>query len=283
MRRLSIACMFLVMGMIAVLPAYQQVQSATVNDNTNHHAIGNPLPFQNCFAIDPAMGSIMRNDHYGWAQQQDSARLINNLTYKIGLVFDCSSVNGDQLARSFGTMSSIVANYASNPACFNNDAGVVNRNQYAHERWARFKTRTEVRDSMVWKTASAFRCLDRNRQVAFFADLSAAVANVPNDNAGPASASNCRTESYSMAGVPPARPGQQVTVNYTAPSNHSAEDWIGIFRIGGDRTNLDWKRVPQGPCGYILLVAPGPGEYKIYYVISNSPNQMIPQAHLSVR
>jgi hypothetical protein len=277
-KRLSFACL----ALMAPLAIHALVLHKTEAKEINGALAVAPAPqgMSPCFAVDPGMASIFRNQHFGWAQGQDSGRLINNLTYKIGLIFDCSAMNGDQLARSFGTMSSIVAQSAPNPACFNNDAGVVNRDPYAHERWARFKTRREVRDSLVWKAAAAFRCMDRNRQVAFFADMSVGIAKVPADVVGPASSGNCRTESYSLAGVPPARPGQAVTANYTAPSNHSPNDYIGIF---SGSTNLNSKRVPVDPCSYVYLTAPGPGEYEIYYVITGSANQMIPTAHLSVR
>jgi hypothetical protein len=255
--------------------SFVRTESATV---IGSHAVLQASP---CFAVDPGMASIMRNDHLGWAQQQDSGRLAANLDYKIALVFDCGSVTGDMLARSFGTMSTIVAAYAPNPACFNNDSGMTNRDALAHENWARFKTRSEVKDNLRWKAAAAFRCLDRSGQIGFFADMSVAVAKVPTDNVGPASSGNCRAEAYSISGVPPARPGQQVSVHYTAPSNHSASDWIGIFR-SGDGTPLSSARVPD-KCGYVVLVAPGAGEYEVFYVIANSPNQMSPHAHLSVR
>jgi hypothetical protein len=67
-----------------------------------------------------------------------------------------------------------------------------------------------------------------------------------------------------MAGV---RAGQQVTVNWTAPSNHSTRDWIAIFPEGvtpHEGANVGWQWVPKGPCGYVLLTAPVPGRYNIW-------------------
>lgn len=130
----------------------------------------------NCFAADPGVGSTNRNDHLGWARMQDSQRLSNNLSYKIGLLFNCSSVSDGQLVNAFADMSVIIANYVSDPACFNGDGGAVGRDREGHAGWARTKSRQQLRDNLNWKVQSAFRCLDREHQVAFFADISAAVA-----------------------------------------------------------------------------------------------------------
>jgi hypothetical protein len=137
-----------------------------------------------CFNVDPGIGNPSRDDHYRWAQQRDSNVLMNNLAWKIGIIFNCSSVNGDQLASGFGAMSGIIGDYVSNPACFNNDVAVTGRDRSAHERWARTKSREQVRDNLQWKAVAAMKCLNRDQQVAFFADESAALAKIPSGNGG---------------------------------------------------------------------------------------------------
>jgi hypothetical protein len=69
MRKLRIACMLLLIGMVAVLPFHQQVKSATANQNANHDQMGNPVPFEDRFAKDRTVGAKNRNDDYGWGQQ----------------------------------------------------------------------------------------------------------------------------------------------------------------------------------------------------------------------
>lgn len=137
-----------------------------------------------CFNVDPGIGNPSRDDHYRWAQQRDSNVLMNNLGWKIGILFNCSSVSGDQLAKGFGEMSGIIGDYVSNPACFNNDQSVTGRDRSAHERWARTKTREQVRDNLQWKAVAAMKCLNRDQQVAFFADESAALAKIPSGSGG---------------------------------------------------------------------------------------------------
>jgi hypothetical protein len=137
-----------------------------------------------CFNVDPGIGNTSRDDHYRWAQQQDATKLTNNLAWKIGILFNCSSVSDDQLAKGFGEMSGIIGDYVSNPACFNNDQSVTGRDRSAHERWARTKTREQVRDNLQWKAVAAMKCLNRDQQVAFFADQSAALAKIPSGGDG---------------------------------------------------------------------------------------------------
>ena len=79
-----------------------------------------------CFDSDRNVGVIDRNPHLQWAQQHSGA-LTTNLAGKLTMLFNCTSVDGDTLAKAFGEMSVIVANYAPKASCFNNDAGVVSK------------------------------------------------------------------------------------------------------------------------------------------------------------
>jgi hypothetical protein len=206
-----------------------------------HKAILNAFAFQGsrCFDVDPGIGNPKRDDHYRWAQQQDSTKLMNNLAWKIGILFNCSSVNDDQLAKGFGEMSGIIGDYVSNPACFNNEPNVTGRDRGAHERWARTKTREQVRDNLQWKAVSALRCLNRDNQVAFFADESEVLAKIPSNNDGGGNSSgggaggNCQgTMGYAVTVTPNAvRPEGTFSVNVTVPGGNPPErSWVGLFK-----------------------------------------------------
>jgi hypothetical protein len=220
-----------------------------------------------CFASDPGAGNESKTAHYQWAQGKSADTLANNLAGKIAMVYNCDVVSGDQAARAFGEISSLIARRAPDARCFGGDQGAIDTSAAAHEGWARTKSRTQVRDNLAWKAGAAIRCLDvgDNRQD-FFAEASAMIARVPG-GATPGSAGNCNSGQYSLAGVPPTRTGGQITVNWTAPANHSERDWIAIFPEGvtpNEGANVGWQWVPKGPCGYVLLNAPGPGRYNIW-------------------
>ena len=167
---------------LAILALLTLSRPARSSGETNTPAVaiqGSP-----CFAVDAGIGNTNRDDHFRWAQQVDSTKLMNNLAWKIGIVFNCSSVSGDQVAKGFGQMSGIIGDYVSNPACFNNDEAVTGRDRSAHERWARSRTREQVRDNLQWKAVAAMKCLNRDNQVAFFADESAVLAHIPSSDGG---------------------------------------------------------------------------------------------------
>ena len=105
MRKLRIASILVLIGMVAVLPFHQQVKSATANQNANHHEIGNTAPFEDRFAEDRTVGSKNREDHYGWVRQvlgpihvtETSATL--SAVPAVRLVFDTSYIGGPRDAR----------------------------------------------------------------------------------------------------------------------------------------------------------------------------------------
>jgi hypothetical protein len=169
-------------GLLLMSALFLQTNSLTRKTG----AAGKPPMFQGsrCFDVDPGIGNPNRDDHYRWAQPIDSTRLMNNLSWKIGILFNCQYVSGDQLARGFGQMSGIIGDYVSNPACFNNDPNVTGRDRGAHEQWARTKTREQVRNNLQWKAVAAMKCLNRDYQLAFFADESAVLARIPSGRGG---------------------------------------------------------------------------------------------------
>jgi hypothetical protein len=156
-------------------------------------------PNNPCFASDPGAGSEQKSDHYSWAQKQNVDTLANNLAGKVVMVFNCDAVSGDQLARAFGQISSLIARRAPDARCFNGDQGAINTDAAGHEQWARTKSRTQVRDNLAWKAATAIRCLDAgHNRLDFFAEASAMIARIPGGaaplptQAGIATAANMR-------------------------------------------------------------------------------------------
>lgn len=237
--------------------------------------------FEDCFASDPGAGSTNKIEHANWARRQSTGTLIGNLQGKIAMVFNCTAVSNDQAISAFGAASGVVARRISEPAraadqnCFGNDRGSRNPDDAVHIGWARTQSRATYRDNLIWKVGVALRCLKAGEpQVELFAEISTILARTP-VGATPASAGDCSGRVYSLAGVAPVRVGQQVTVNWSAPANHSATDWIGIFPEGqvpgSSGVLLDWRYVPKGPCGYVYINAPSkPGRYYVYYLENNS-------------
>lgn len=52
--------------------------------------------------------------------------------------------------------------------------------------------------------------------------------------------------SSSSSAVPRYHVGQDISVNWTAPSNHSRKDWIGIYRVGASKSKLITKVSSKG-------------------------------------
>jgi len=65
----------------------------------------------------------------------------------------------------------------------------------------------------------------------------------------------------------PVTPGASVTVNWTAPSGHSARDFIGLYRVG-DPTLLLPKFITAGTTGTVTFTMPSvPGQYEFHYLV----------------
>jgi len=229
--------------------------------------------------VERGAGNEQKSGHYEWARKQNVDSLANNLAGKVVMVFNCDAVSGDQLARAFGQISSLIARRAPDARCFNGDQGAINPDAAGHEQWARTKSRTQVRDNLAWKSASAIRCLDvGNNRLDFFAEESVMLARIPGGAAPPANTGwNCNSGQYALRPVPPTRAFTQFTVSWTAPANHSEYDWIAIFSEGvtpQEGSNSGWKSVGKGPCGDVLLAAPGPGKYYIYFLPSGGYTPM---------
>lgn len=266
MKRMILSCIIFAAAVMPALPSAQTNWGNTIDARTN--IFTDRLPFEDCFASDPGAGNTNKTDHANWARRQSLDTLISNLWAKIVMVYGCTVVSGDQAAKAFGEISSLIARRAPDARCFNGDRGIINTDATVHENWARTKTRKEVRDNLGAKAVAALKCLNEgNNRIDFFAEASAMLARVPG-GATAASSGNCNSETYSLAGIDPPRAGQQFTVNWTAPRNHSLKDWIGIYRAGDPiaSTNITaWQYVPTGPCGYLVFHALPVGEYYVYY------------------
>jgi hypothetical protein len=255
MNKLGLVCTSVVIGVGVLFPVQAQAD-----------------PYNPCFASDMGAGVENKSDHYNWAASRSVDAVASNLAGKVAMVFNCSSVSGDQLARAFGQISRLIAQRAPDVRCFNGDEGVLNTDAAGHESWARTKSRTQVRDNLAWKSAAAIRCLDAaHNRPDFFAEESVMLARVPGSapSAPPAAGPlNCNGQ-WAVRAVSPVRAGSPVTINYSAPADHQTTAWIGLGVDPGDAGRI-WDRVPAGSCGSIQLKAPPtPGVYYAYIYPDN--------------
>jgi hypothetical protein len=132
-----------------------------------------------CFAADPGAGLTDRNAHYSWAQRQGGHQLRSNLAFKLNLLARCRAISDAQLASAFATISVIIARYVPNASCFNGDQGATSTDWSAHKNWAASIGRQQSVSNLQWKTAAAFRCLDRSGQTGYFSDVSVVIASAP--------------------------------------------------------------------------------------------------------
>jgi hypothetical protein len=137
------------------------------------------VPAAQCFARDPAVGSVDRQAHYNWATSRDTKTLEAHLKDKIALLFDCPSMDAERLSSVFGVISVLVAKYVPDANCFGGDAGVVATDLAGHQSWGLSKGAAAMRNNLQWKTVTALNCLSRSQQAAFYADVSVAVASAP--------------------------------------------------------------------------------------------------------
>jgi hypothetical protein len=132
-----------------------------------------------CFAGDPRAGSTDRESHYSWAKGQNTATLEGNLKHKVDLLFECSSMDGENLSNVFADISVTVATYVPDANCFGGDAGVASTDLSGHKSWGLSKGVDVMRENLHWKIASALKCMKRSKQISFFADVSVPIAEGP--------------------------------------------------------------------------------------------------------
>jgi hypothetical protein len=74
---------------------------------------------------------------------------------------------------------------------------------------------------------------------------------------------------YGLIATPSAvQPGNQITVNWTAPSGHSTTDWVGLYRTGAaDSAFISFQYLSSATSGTMSFVAPtneGGYEFRCY-------------------
>ena len=77
--------------------------------------------------------------------------------------------------------------------------------------------------------------------------------------------------------------GSKMTVRWTAPRDHDAREWVGIYRPGASVVPVPpgtlWKYVPAGESGEMTFDLPESGEWEARYL---SPANMLLAAALAV-
>jgi hypothetical protein len=85
-------------------------------------------------------------------------------------------------------------------------------------------------------------------------------------------------ESYSLTATPStAAFGGNITVNWTAPADHAANDWIALYKVGNDnRTYITFQRpTPGATNGSLTFTAPNTadpttaGQYEFRYLLND--------------
>jgi len=236
-----------------------------------------------CFDSDPAIGGLDRNAHLVWAQRQTADSLANNLPYKIAMLFNCPSVDGEKLVGAFADMSVIIAHYAPNAACFSNDQAVIGKDRGAHDRWARVRSRDQVRDNLRWKAALAVKCTASRSQADYFADMSVAVARIPGSSGGGGGGSTCNG-GYGIQAPRSASPGSTITIGigYRGARPSTQSDWIALLRAGTNQY-VEWYWVKDIQGCAVNFRAPGPGEYEFRYLLEGGYDKVMARSPLTVR
>ena len=131
-----------------------------------------------CFD-DPGASSTDRDVHYNYAKEQTVGALDAGLKDKIGILFNCASMSEEALANAFANISVIIARDVSDANCFGGDSGAVVTDRESHKSWGLSNGVKAMRENLQWKTASGFKCLDREKQSSLFADVSVSLATAP--------------------------------------------------------------------------------------------------------
>lgn len=137
---------------------------------------GGSTPATDCFARDTRARAQDRQSHYDWAKAQNPATLESDLKNKIDLLFQCSSMDAEALSSTFANISVIIARYVPDANCFGGDAGVASTDWSGHKSWGLSKGVDVMRDNLQWKIALALKCMDRSKQISFYADVSVPIA-----------------------------------------------------------------------------------------------------------
>jgi serine protease len=90
---------------------------------------------------------------------------------------------------------------------------------------------------------------------------------------------------YSLAASPnTVAPGDAITVNWTAPSGHSATDWVGLYTPGASGLSyLSFQYITSGSSGAATFTAPAAGgQYEFRLFLNDGFNQVATSNVVSV-
>jgi hypothetical protein len=89
--------------------------------------------------------------------------------------FACSFGRSEQFARTFATLSVVIAHYAPSASCFNGDPGAPSLQWLGHKAWAdRQGNPDSLMGNLRAKIDFALGCMERSQQQLFFVDMSRA-------------------------------------------------------------------------------------------------------------
>jgi hypothetical protein len=93
----------------------------------------------------------------------------------VSAYFQCSSGRLEQFARTFATLSVVIAHYAPSASCFNGDPGAPSLQWSGHKAWAdRQGNPDSLMGNLRAKIDFALGCMERSQQQLFFVDMSRA-------------------------------------------------------------------------------------------------------------
>jgi hypothetical protein len=82
---------------------------------------------------------------------------------------------------------------------------------------------------------------------------------------------------YTLSAAPSeVTPGSVITVSWTAPAGHSAQDWIGLYAVGQPDTSfISWEYTGGASSGSLPFTAPGSaGQYEFRCFTNNTFNRV---------
>jgi len=101
--------------------------------------------------------------------------LRDTLKSAVSRYFQCGSGRMEQFARTFATLSVVIAHYAPDANCFNGDPGAPSLQWSGHKAWAdRQGNPDSLMGNLRAKIDFALGCMERSQQQLFFADMSRA-------------------------------------------------------------------------------------------------------------
>lgn len=157
-----------------------------------------------CFDSDPGIRNHDRAAHAAFAARTvDPARIGENLSTKVGILFGCKDAETADLVEAFAEISVKIADH-STQACFPNDRGAMSTDAALHKNWAKNQTREQLRSNIMQKVSTAARCLRGNALYNYFADVSVSIADVPVDDYG--------TEQPQQPKQPPTPPSGTINI-----------------------------------------------------------------------